>query len=178
MIILIAILSLIILAYWFEASLLDGIKYVKKGKHRFFPYTFGLTWAKVHKYELQFHYGCKYDIGEDQGDINKLFGVGYWFHHRNSARIGWRYMDGRIEIMYYCYVNGQRRSGVLTTTTLNRPVVVTYTYTSTAYIFECNQRMIAINHSGHGCFGYLLGAYFGGNRPAPHEMKVLVKKAS
>lgn len=81
---------------------------------------------------------CKYDIGnEDQNDINKLFGFGFftfkiltrkkvnifgkkynvpWFrpmHHYNSIRFGWRYdlNLNKIEILYYYYQNGERKYG-------------------------------------------------------------------
>lgn len=178
MILLIAILALLGLLYWFESSMMDDLRLCKPNRHWFFPYTLGLTVARSIAYEVQFGYGCKYDIGEDQSDINKLFGVGYWFHHRNSARIGWRYFNDRIELHYYCYVNGNRITGLLGYASMNKPVTVQYTYTKTAYVFECNGNLFSILHSGHGRFGYLLGTYFGGNRKAPHEMRIYMKRAA
>lgn len=177
MIFLLIAVAMFALLYWFESSMMDDLRLCKANKHWFFPYTFGLTLSKTIAYEVQFGYGCKYDIGEDQSDINKLFGVGYWFHHRNSARIGWRYYNDRIELHYYCYVNGKRITGLLGHAAMNKPVVVKYTYTKKAYIFEFNnEELMSVPHSGHSRFGYLLGTYFGGNRKAPHEMRIYMKK--
>lgn len=56
---------------------------------------------------------CKYNVPtQDLGDWNKLFGFTFLKIetknpvHVDSARWGWRCINGRIEITPYCYVNG------------------------------------------------------------------------
>ena len=47
---------------------------------------------------------------DDHLDVNKLFGMSYGFHHKNSARFGWRWdlEKNLVEILGYTYVNGVR----------------------------------------------------------------------
>jgi len=88
-------------------------------------------------YLVKFENSCVYDIGpEDQPDVNKLFGVGYYtfrifkkkevsflgkkwkvpvfraMHHYNSIRFGWRYdlVTKMIEIVTYWYEKGVRNT--------------------------------------------------------------------
>tara|TARA_Y100000034_G_scaffold29728_2_gene36220 strand:+ start:1034 stop:1564 length:531 start_codon:yes stop_codon:yes gene_type:complete len=47
----------------------------------------------------------------NDGHINKLIGLSDgWHHHKNSARLGWRWREYEemIEIVSYCYVGGVR----------------------------------------------------------------------
>ena len=42
--------------------------------------------------EVSFTESCRYNVGKDQSDINKLFGFSVGMHHKNSVRVGWRYV--------------------------------------------------------------------------------------
>ena len=57
------------------------------------------------RYNVKFYPSCRYNIGEDQSDINKLFGLSFGFHHNQSERIGWRYdrITDKIELLLYTY---------------------------------------------------------------------------
>ena len=84
---------------------------ILKGWHYSLPPVFGLFWKKKKMVrELYFDYSCKYFLNiEDAGDVNKLFGIGYFpGHHTDSARVGWNYVDGKIRLYAYCYVDGER----------------------------------------------------------------------
>ena len=178
------LLTVAVIGLVFNIIPYDNKYRIKQGKHRFTPYIFGVTFRKHWKLAISFDPSCKYDIGQDQKDINKIFGVGYiswdaikWciknrkpLHHYNSWRIGWHYDGYRIQLMYYCYVKGQRRSG-----NINK-----------ANIFELKKINVELWHKAVN-FGdttivcdfkgipFKLGGYFGGNRTAPHGMEYYFK---
>lgn len=134
-------------------------------------------------YNVRFTDSCRYDLGdENQLDINKLFGIGYFPSHRhNSMRFGWTYSRERdvIQLWAYWYANGKRTYTHLQNVNIGQLVGLKITTT-----------MINIKHrvtTGHGLFingeqkiwvpgirqtkwAYLLRPYFGGDRVAPHDM--------
>jgi hypothetical protein len=125
----------------------------------------------------------------DQYDINKLFGLSYGLHHKNSVRFGWRSVGNfspKIEILSYCYVDGRRVSEEddnLFIAMINIGEWYTYRinvcekdYTFT--IFKNGQTVgrIEIPHRGITWWGYHLYPYFGGNRKAPHDIRIHFKK--
>lgn len=73
---------------------------------------------------FSFTESCKYNSGNQQSDLHKLFGIGifhlfgsfkttknkkWWELHKwHSARLGWRYnpIEDVFEITDYCYING------------------------------------------------------------------------
>jgi hypothetical protein len=58
----------------------------KKGNHRPNKLTFGLFVNKKSVVrDVIFHDSCRYYLaGEDQYDVNKLFGLGYLWHHHTD----------------------------------------------------------------------------------------------
>lgn len=143
------------------------------------------------KYKITFTESCRYFIGEDQSDINKLFGIGYFPHHRYlSARFGWRYdiASGMIEVLTYRRMNWDK-----TWTSLGLYFI------GKEYIFElCRPNAYKKWYLPEHCFnaseangndfrttnvycppqqyGYLLGPYFGGNQKAPHDIEIIMQR--
>lgn len=123
-------------------------------------------------YRIGFTESCRYDIGRDQGDINKLFGVGYFpSRHDNSVRIGWNYdiVSGKINLFAYWYVGGSRKWQYLRSVEIGQP------YYFKIYIDGNHHRIDAAGRIYHvevnsTKIAYLLRPYFGGNRTAPHTM--------
>lgn len=159
---------------------------IKKNKHRAWPIRLGLYFAKKKlRYRVCFDQSCKYDLGgEDQLDINKLFGIGYFpNHHKNSARFGWRYNvdTNKIELFAYCYVDGVRVTDHITSIPLNVVVTLQLNITKDFYHFivvkDSFDTRTPIQHSNKRNIGYPLGIYFGGNKPTPHKIKIKLKKA-
>ena len=156
---------------------------VKANKHRFTPISFGLTCSDIISKEVQFDYSCKYDIGEDQGDINKLFGVGFFHHHSNSGRFGWRWniVTQKVELFGYVYNRNRRISEYLCSVSLGEKVRLSILLEGTGYGFivqRTNQQAVHKFIEGKTYFiGYKLGAYFGGNRRAPHDMKIWISNS-
>lgn len=162
---------------------------IHKGWHYSLPFFTWFHWRKkVFTWQVLFTDSCRYDLkSDDQLDTNKLVGIGYFpgFHHVDSARFGWQY-DAEIErvmLSAYCYVNGQRTILPITTVPINKAYTVQLTVNFGSYFFK------VIDESGYklGSVGvaffhkkklqYLLLPFFGGNRKAPHTMKIKLSKS-
>ena len=142
-------------------------------------------------YSVKFTESCRYFIREDQSDINKLFGIGYFPHHKyHSARFGWRYdiSSGQIEVFAYVRLKGKKNwkslglyyIGTNYEFSLNRPNPHKKWY--------CNETVFA-THLPNGNdfrsikttsypkpYGYILGPYFGGNHKAPHDIEIIMER--
>jgi hypothetical protein len=89
---------------------------------------------------------------------------------------------GKMEIMAYCYDNGKRTIESVAVCDVGQLYRLNLRITANEYIFTVidspgkivGQTIIAKRHSKK--IQYWLGLFFGGNRKAPHEMKVEIKK--
>ena len=168
---------------------------IKKGTHAPFRLPKLLIKPKALRYEVEFTESCRYRFGtDDDADVNKLFGISFitfgsfWFviknlfkgkvkalHHYNSVRFGWRYdaLSNRFEVLYYVYQNGERLFNHMISRSANQPL---------------NMRLNKVD-VGHWSFFYEYGfdmpktwlcyelhPYFGGNRTAPHDMEIKMKR--
>lgn len=152
----------------------------------FKPY-FGALQCMELSYNVSFDKSCIYDIGSDQSDINKLFGISYGFHHKQSDRIGWRYVGEErghhlIELLLYSYYDGgEVKKLPITTIRIGDTVKVTLKLSDMwgcRYIDAIvgNTKITtSILHTRKN-WGYTLGLYFGGNKRAPHTMSVRIEK--
>jgi hypothetical protein len=162
---------------------------IKKGKHRccFFKLALHLFKRKISHY-VYFDNTAEYNLeSNDQYDINKLFGISYGFHHKNSARFGWRWdlKKEKIEILAYVYKNGKRVNewdedlhiGFVEPYHRHR-----YTITKKGGYYEFlvedetleNIYTKKIKHGKCKFWGYLLFPYFGGNKKAPHDIMITI----
>lgn len=155
---------------------------IKKGKHRAKPLMFGLFLKKKLSYRVSFDTSAKYFIGQDQDDTNKLFGIGFFpHHHKESARFGWRYNENlnRIEILAYCYVNGNRIIDLITTVPFHVSHKMELLISKRNFVFTVYKELpmvLVIEHNRHKKIGYRLGCFFGGNQPAPQTITIEMKK--
>lgn len=166
-----------------------------KGFHYPLPLDFGgFLLKRVHQEDnysacasYTFDPSCRYYIDDDQSDVNKLFGFSLGKHHNNSIRIGWRYREDNLEICYYVYRDGKRLpTKVIEKIELrDKPVTINL---DLSYIREYNEVSIVIQSDTNklckcveyeyefpkeiNFWSYGLGLYFGGNRTAPHTMKI------
>lgn len=134
---------------------------------------------KLLAYRVGFTESCRYDLGvRDQGDINKLFGVGYFpSHHDNSVRVGWNYdiVSGKINVFAYWYAEGICNWQYL------RSVEIGLPYYFKMFIDGDNHRLdiagrvynVSVNSTQ---VAYLLRPYFGGNKKAPHDIIIDLQK--
>lgn len=158
---------------------------IRQGSHRALPFSFGIYWDKKSmSRKIIFNEDCRYDLdGEDQLDWNKLFGLGYlWSLHTDSARFGWRYKKEKdcIEIAAYAYVGGERIMEYIGDIEIGVEAELTLTIQPDFYNFDFSQEgyadFVTIPKTTNKKISYKLGLYFGGNKTAPHEMKVTIDK--
>lgn len=161
---------------------------ILKGTHRsvlsWMP-IFHINKKRLNK-TVKFYPDAAYDFGDiDQLDINKLFGLSYGMHHKNSARFGWRWDVEKkmIEILAYVYIDGVRVTqdvsdlhigyvlpGVLYECDLE--------VNSGYYVFSINSsiypepKVVRIKHGKLTWWGYRLFPYFGGNRKAIRRVHI------
>lgn len=154
---------------------------IYKGWHHAIPPKIGLfTGDRIIK-KVRFNQSAKYDIGNDNNDVNKLFGIGYFpHHHKESARFGWNYnqQENLIRIFAYCYVGGIRNIELLSETGIYNQLILMLDIIDKKYSFtvlnsgksEIGGCDIPFSHDKR--IGYKLGCYFGGDRVAPHKIKI------
>ena len=161
---------------------------IKKGKHfgdQFFHKMWNFfNFNKKIEYIVKFSDSCVYELNkEDQLDINKLFGFSMGlFHHKNSVRFGWNYLDGKIILHAYCYEEGKRNSSFITRIPLDQDFKLSIFVEESVYTFVVEN--LKTNHKSKVkmyrkqkfLFGYNLWPYFGGNNPAPHDMSIELTK--
>jgi len=162
---------------------------IPSGKHRARPIRFGLWWRKnSFTWVVKFTESCRYDLGnEDQFDTNKLCGIGYLpGHHKESARFGWRYWPdmGWVELSAYCYVKGQRVIKNIAFCEIGKEYRLRLQVLATSYYFDVYEPdqvkaagIVTVEHFHDKKFKYRLGVFFGGNRPAPKEIKIELSKS-
>jgi len=160
---------------------------IRKGNH------YSASWFRFpffNKHRLTFTFvlggGCKYDPLYGEGDINKLYGISFGFDpHYRSIRIGWRcstnnttielyaysYDDGKRKITYLCDVK-QYETYVISIIRINRHCNVCVSDVWDRVRGNCD---ITINDSSDW-IKFRLFPYFGGNKPAPHDMKIYINE--
>ena len=161
---------------------------IRKGNHYsdgvFHKALYPMNFYHYSSYEVVFDKSCAYDlVGEDQKDINKLFGFSAGLnHHKDSARFGWAYNEGMIELWSYCYIGGERRVGYLCSVLLGESYTLDLSVSGseTCYRFIVHHkgslyRSSEVYKDDTWNFGYNLWPYFGGNRPAPHDIQISLR---
>lgn len=166
---------------------------IKKGKHRPRLPHIGLVFKGEVCYEYKFLPSCMYVRGDnDQYDINKLHGIGYFpHHHRNSARSGWRWSEERgcVEFFAYCYVNRKRVAQFICDVNIGDYIRVsikssigTYLFIVTNYTSGRRDEILINSFKENTNFGYRLGIYVGGgdvigkDDVALHDMEIMYSK--
>jgi len=170
----------------------DFKKYtIKKGKHYPKGLHVGIAFRPSITFEAYFDENCLYDMkGVDKYDINKLYGFATtWHHHRQSARVGWRCLDGKnIQIVTYSYNNGTRENDETDVLGIVKPgekfmCGIVDLEESYLYAFrKSNELKDVFFHDAKKpdwfFFNYKLYPYFGGNKTAPHDMDIYIRKVT
>lgn len=154
---------------------------------------------------VTFSDSCRYDSAPyNSQDVNKLFGLSFGFGgvHGNSARFGWRWSmaDKCIELLAYCYIEGQRnwdeqlRFPVVAQVQPGQKVLCTIeavrkkAFLGTTLAIEAGDTFLFSVEAGGqvfttevrrgllDCYGLTHGLYFGGEQPAPHTMAVEIDR--
>ncbi len=150
---------------------------IKKGNH----YSSGFSISSFHSGRTSMQYRVTFDpytlvlpgsIDCDT-DTNKLFGWSYGLHQRNSIRVGWRSVQGRIRLTAYLYEYGVRRIVSIGWAEVNTPIDISISYepTSRMLTFTAGKFTYMTLWKGSSpSYGYNLKPYFGGNCTAPADM--------
>ena len=118
------------------------------------------------------------DFG-NQGDINKLYGLSDCSsdHHTNSARFGWRWYNGKLELHAYIYHNKVRTSVYIGNATLGQATICEIRLEEEKYVFTASGKTVALPRSCIGVgAGYQLYPYFGGDETAPHDISISIQE--
>lgn len=140
-----------------------------------------LTDGRHMRFDAYFTNSCLYEVMDD--DVHKLYGFtdANSLVHDNSARFGWRHNgNGRIEIFAYWYADGVRgiyKLGETDPYTQDRYEIWAR---DGQYNFSFNnlQFITKRDHSMEKGIRVRLFPYFGGNRPAPHSIKIFIREHS
>ena len=163
---------------------------IKKGKHdasglHVRPYL----GKRIISWRVNMDISCLYKaINDDSNDLNKLCGVSFGHHHKNSLRFAWTpdfNRPGQFMIYAYWYAEGQRRSLYIANIShnvdfdleiiLDHPTVA-FVAMKPNPVFSDEKRSVFVNFKVPcPSIGYYLWPYFGGNNAAPHEMSIDLK---
>ena len=162
----------------------------KIGTHRARP-LYWLKWwplvktpVAITRY-LTFNSTCKYMLPkEDQDDVNKLFGVSFGRVHMNSARFGWKYVPetNRFHLYGYYYRNGVRDFQFICECQAYRKYQLSFIASSGYFVFVVStpgqpMRTLKVDRYDKRKWGWRLGPFFGGNRPAPQTIEIKLEKS-
>ena len=124
------VIILSVLSYWLGVIgffllilgfVLSVITLIRKPSNMKLNYKIKKGWShSIHR--IAFHFGDRKMRGQfyfptdfyyedtpgKEGQINKIVGLGWGFHHNNSLRIGYEYKNGSIVLYSYVYHNGER----------------------------------------------------------------------
>ena len=123
---------------------------------------------------VRFTESCLYQLINPDcvDDINKLFGFSYGLHQTNSVRFGWRCKAGNLALFAYCKKDGKtivkKVMDVKPNTFYTCEIHVSISYVR--FTVNNNDVFVAIDYKPS--WGYNLMPYFGGDCPAPHEIKI------
>jgi len=179
----IRLINVFLLIFLFTSCLKkDGNGYyvfkIKKGQHRsvtrveyvktnILSFTFILTES------------CKYESKDpiNQYDVNKLYGMSDGGSHtNNSARIGWRYLNNKLEIMAYTHFNGEFQFDKICDVEPNIEYSCQISFLSDKYQFNVNNNIVYLpRYKNSNNKNYLLYPYFGGDEVAPHDIQIKIK---
>lgn len=155
------------------------------GEHFCIGNTYAVDTFWGMSFQAVFDSSCIYTNADpaNQADINKLYGFsdGGAHHHVNSARFGWNWEAGALHIYAYCYGNGVRQSYDLGTVSLGEPHDFRIELYAGQYHFSVDNKYQTFMERGAQepyAYGYSLLPYFGGDEPAPHDVRIKIKEIS
>lgn len=115
-----------------------------------------------------------------QFSTNKLLGFADCnsFHHENSARFGWQWLNDQLEILAYTYVNGEGIEEFIGTVEIGKTSNYQINITDDNYIFTLDDYppvyMDRMKPCDIGVY-YMLYPYFGGQEVAPHDILIKIR---
>ncbi len=121
------------------------------------------------------------EIPENQHDVNKIYGFSDFgkIHQKYSIRLGWRYVDGNIELCWLRHENGKHSSGKIKNIEIEEIYQAVINITTFNYEIVVDGDTTLVRRRPDGYWGlvrrYYLYPYFGGNEYAPHDINIRIK---
>lgn len=147
---------------------------IKKNRHcsRLIPSLFCKDRIKG---DVVFHGDFSYEI-ERKGDTNKLIGLSDGLHHHNnSIRLGWRFYNGKYQIMTITYAAGKRTISYLCDFETNKKYSFRIIIFKSHYYVEFDNIRKAIARKSSWRYPrFLLKPFFGGKEKAPKQFKFTI----
>lgn len=116
----------------------------------------------------------------NQADENKLYGFSdnNSLHHQFSARFGWRWYHGQLELSAYTYNNGVRSDKVLGAVAIGAENKCAIIVNGDHYDFVLNGVTTSVPRTSKTVLGkgYKLLPYFGGDEVAPHKVTIHIRE--
>lgn len=118
----------------------------------------------------------------NQADINKLIGFSDCgqHHQSESARFGWRWYEDELQILAYVYSDGNLTWELMGAIALNEEVTLELSKNEDQYVFTgtgLQTTTVSRTASCESGENYWLWPYFGGDEPAPHTVRVELKRS-
>ena len=127
-------------------------------------------------YKVKFSRSCLVlpGVKDCDGDWNKLFGWSYGLHQKNSLRLAWKSMNGKIRIGWYMYEKGVRRSNGFASVDVETvtEMSIKHFVEEGQIAFSCGDKKVFITYDTLPSWGYTLNPYYGGNCSAPETMQI------
>jgi len=154
---------------------------IPKGAHYATQNAYVSTHLKELRFSAKFDSSCIYTTSKSSNtdDVNKLFGFSdcNTAHHLNSARFGWRWTGQSLEILAYCYADGEREIKSMGSIQIGKDAEMSIKVTSSTYIFKLGESVVTMKRHCDSEFaeGYQLYPYFGGDEVAPHDIRIWIR---
>jgi hypothetical protein len=147
---------------------------IKKGEHYSRPRRIEYLRTNNLKFDARFeNYPCEAD------QVNKLLGFSDCNdqHHENSARFGFYPKDGKIQIWWYVYYNGERQYGYMGDAIVGEWNSYRIDLDSSVYRFHFQQvtKEVPRQNKCTKGFYYMLWPYFGGSETCTHDIFITIK---
>lgn len=154
----------------------DIVYKIPKGEHYSIPrLTETLDESKL-SFNVVFN---ETDTCNSHSSINKLYGfTDCTSVEKNSARIGWRWYNQRLELFSYVHCNYSIEYTYITSISLNQATACSITIQDNNYLFCVNNICIIQRRCSTCNVGvyYMLQPYFGGTDVAPRDIFIKIKR--
>jgi len=121
------------------------------------------------------------EIPENQYDVNKIYGFSDFgkSHQKYSIRLGWRYVEGNLELCWLKRENSSMSSGFIRNIEPNEIYSAVIDINTFYYVIVVNNDTTMVRRRPDGFWGiirrYYLYPYFGGNEFSPHDITIKIK---
>ncbi len=153
---------------------------IKKGKHRS-GYRYKSDYKTNIIFQVKFDESAIYETKNpnNQADVNKLYGVSDCGknHMESSIRFGWRYYQGKLQILWFKHEMGKFSFEVIKDIEINKSYTCSLVIFLDEYIMCVDDICTVIPRACPNEYKrYYLYPYFGGDETAPHDIMIRIKR--